>query len=366
MILHLVHDEKIINRVIDSFEQALPQKNLFICFTKKSAKYVTKRSNVIFYNHKTHIDASIFSNVTDVLIHYLSLKKILFIEKYLNKDIKCSWFIWGTDVYNKLLAPRGCPVFYEKEYLSKTNKLLLFLGKLHIYDYRSKRILHFIKNRIGTIVSGCDYPLIKKYLDKHNNSKVITDFFYYPIDQILDKNLMNQYATGNNVLLGNSASLTNNHLYAFNYLSGIDLADRCIVSPLNYSIKKAYVEHVISIGNKLFGPKHFCPLKEFLPLPEYNKLMLSAEICIYGNWRQEAMGNILIALYLGSKVFMSKISPLYDWFKKLGVLIFELETITNESFQPLSEEERVFNRNLIISLFSKERQIELIKKYWSE
>ena len=366
MILHLVHDEKIINRLISSFEEALPQKNLFVCFTNKPLKYVEERDNVLIYNKTVQFDTNIFANVNHVLIHYLSLKKILFIEKFIKKKVKCSWFIWGTDIYNKLLAPRGCPVYYEKTYLSKTMKLLLLLGKLHIYDYRSRRILNFIKNHIDSVVSCCDYPLLKKYLDKNNKSELIPDFFYYPIEQILDSRLLNEYAAGNNILLGNSASITNNHLYAFSYLSGVDIGDRRIIAPLNYTINTKYVNKVVSEGNMIFGKEGFYPLREFLPLQEYNKLMLSAEICIYSNWRQEAMGNITIALYLGAKVFMSNKSPLYKWFKDVGAIIFELETITNDSLLALSLEDKKFNRNLILSLFSKKKQIKLIKQYWGD
>ena len=365
MILHLVHDEKIINRLISSFEEAMPQKNLFVCFTKKPLKYVEKRSNVIIYNCKTKIDTNLLQNVDSVLIHYLSLKKILFIDKFIKRDVKCYWFVWGTDIYNKLLAARGCPVYYEKKYLSKTMKFLLFLGKCHIYDYRSRRILSFIKKRINSIVSPCDYPLLKNYLDENNKSENITDFFYYPIEQILNRDLLNKSVTGNNVLLGNSASITNNHLYAFQYLSKIDIGERQIVVPLNYTINEKYINHVIDSGETIFGKNRFIPLREFLPLREYNELMLSAEICVYGNWRQEAMGNITIALYLGSKVFMSNKSPLFKWFKEVGAIIFELETITNDSFQVLSQEDKEHNRNLMFSLFAKEKQTEVITRYWN-
>ena len=39
-------------------------------------------------------------------------------------------------------------------------------------------------------------------------------------------------------------------------------------------------------------------MENFLPLKEYNNLMLSFGIAIYGNFRPEAVGNILISIYL--------------------------------------------------------------------
>ena len=38
--------------------------------------------------------------------------------------------------------------------------------------------------------------------------------------------------------------------------------------------------------------------------------LLSADVFIYGNWRQEAVGNILIALFIGGKVFLDEKNPL--------------------------------------------------------
>ena len=47
MILHLVHDEKIINRTIAIFEEVNPIKNIFVVFTRHQLKYVNKQDNVI-------------------------------------------------------------------------------------------------------------------------------------------------------------------------------------------------------------------------------------------------------------------------------------------------------------------------------
>ena len=48
MILHLVNDEKIINRTVRLFESAAPGKHLFVVFaSSKRFKYVTPSASVI-------------------------------------------------------------------------------------------------------------------------------------------------------------------------------------------------------------------------------------------------------------------------------------------------------------------------------
>lgn len=59
MILHLVHDEKIINRTIDIFEEASPDDN-FICgfYKKKRTRFVERRDCVVLYSEFRRNDYS--------------------------------------------------------------------------------------------------------------------------------------------------------------------------------------------------------------------------------------------------------------------------------------------------------------------
>ena len=77
MILHLLHDEKIVNRTIDLFEEAYPDNNLFVVFSgKKKFRFVEKRLNVISYKEffRSRNDY-VFSAI---IIHFLNIRKINF------------------------------------------------------------------------------------------------------------------------------------------------------------------------------------------------------------------------------------------------------------------------------------------------
>ncbi len=186
------------------------------------------------------------------------------------------------------------------------------------------------------------------------------DFFYYPIESILGTEMMNKWVEGNNIQIGNSASTTNNHEYAMRYLAKLELNDRKVVVPLSYSGTAEYRNSVKKAGTTSFG-NNFIPLENFLPLEEYNRLMTSFGVAIYGNWRQEAIGNILISLYLGAKVFLPKVNPVSEWAKRHNLIVFELETISQEAIDtPLDEASRKHNREILLELYSLNRLKSLI------
>ena len=83
---------------------------------------------------------------------------------------------------------------------------------------------------------------------------------------------------------------------------------------------------------------------DFLPLNEYNELMVNCSTFLFANFRQEAWGNILIALYLGGKVYLSRRSPLKTVCENLGFKIFVIEDIERTFHIPLSVEDKVRNR----------------------
>ena len=95
--------------------------------------------------------------------------------------------------------------------------------------------------------------------------------------------------------------------------------------------------------------------------------MLSSEICIFSNWRQEAAGNIRIALYLGAKVFMSEKSPFFHFLQEIGVNVFSLENMSQEDLDiPLDDESKKRNRDIIFNLYNEKSTIENIRKIWEK
>ncbi|MGC4040808.1 MAG: TDP-N-acetylfucosamine:lipid II N-acetylfucosaminyltransferase [Flavobacterium sp.] len=362
MLLHLVHDEKIINRTIDIFEKVAPKKNLFVVFTRHELKLVKRHESVITYKeYEAYAGPKTFSGV---IIHFLNSRKIRFVNKYIKTDIPIYWIIWGNDLYNKMLYPKGFELWDKESSFYKKTKKPFFVHWIEKIASKSKtrKMESFIDKRISFIVTDTtevDYSMLVSYYPKLKHIPWM-DFFYYPIEYILGEEMMDKWVAGNNIQIGNSASTTNNHEYAMRYLSKLDLGERKIVIPLSYSGTEEYRQTVKKAGTMHFG-ENFVPLEQFLPLEKYNELMTSFGIAIYGNWRQEAIGNILISLYLGAKVFLPNVNPVMQWAKDHDLIAFELESISQQDIDtPLDEKSRIHNRSILLELYNLKRLESLI------
>ena len=73
---------------------------------------------------------------------------------------------------------------------------------------------------------------------------------------------MNSEVCGNSIMIGNSASGTNNHEYVMRILSKLDIGSRRVIVPLSYSGKKV-CGPCSSIRQIAFWVRIFSPLLDF-------------------------------------------------------------------------------------------------------
>ena len=369
MILHLLQDEKVTNRLIANFEEALPEQNIYVCIVPQDdykLRFIdTGRYDVIIQveGSQSVVDCSL---VDKVFIHFLTLSKIDFCNKYIKKSAIIYWGLWGADLYNRLLFGRGYKLYasinYKSDFKATFLDLLRTVKHRLIYD---KKYVEFINQRV-TYIGGldCDFNLVRRYL-LQTKKKHFT-LSAYGIDEILGPHLVGKMVDdGQNVLLcGNSASYTNNHNYLIKCLKTLTDGVSPVKMILSYGGDNNYINKVIKTGKKNLGDC-FIPITEFLPLSEYNNLMSSARICVYGSWRQEAVGNIIISLYLGAKVYISRYSPLLEDLRSLGYTIFVLEDATRESFyEKIEYADQIKNRNIALQSNKRSSIINAIHDYF--
>lgn len=352
MILHLFWDEKITNRIIKTFEEVFPDNNTYIYWYNSGFKHHFAHENDkchIINSNRDCLDID-FSKYDKVILHGLDINKIKFCIENISLRIPIYWILWGAELYNSLLFSRGYKLYYRSSPpISQKTKLSRILKRMGILSKNDKLLFDFFKERDVTMVcSKKEFEIFRSYYPKETQSlKNQPDYFYYPIDEILGETLKQQKAQGNIILVGNSASWTNNHEYVFDCLKQYDLSDKLITLPLSYGGNDDYIKKIDKKGIEYFGDK-YKSLHDYLPLDRYNSLMANAEICIYGSWRQEAVGNIVVALYLGAKVFLSEKNPLLNLFKEQGIVIYKFEDISQESLDnPLTDEEKEHNRILL-------------------
>jgi hypothetical protein len=162
---------------------------------------------------------------------------------------------------------------------------------------------------------------------------------------------------GTNILVGNSATPSNNHLEIFDCLARLDLSGRRIIVPLSYG-DLAYRDAIVSRGCELFGSA-FTPLIDFLPQHEYAAITASCNIVVMNHKRQQALGNIGAGLYQGAHVFLDEACPTVDFLRSRGAFLYTTNQLKLEGLPkaPLSLEVVASNRGVLEALWGAEQVV---------
>ncbi len=153
------------------------------------------------------------------------------------------------------------------------------------------------------------------------------------------------------ILIGNSGSIFNNHIDIFNLIKKF-VKNQKIIVPLSYGGDSCYVEEVCTVGDKYFG-KNFVSILNFLPDPLYVEILKKCDIAIINSKRQMAYGNIAILISFGTKIFLDKENPLYEFLKSKGIFIYSLDEMS------------VYNLSSKLSLINALNNYEIISKLLS-
>lgn len=376
-ILHLINDHQVIERTLGVYENLFPNQNEVLIFKEtdkyKHLKAYSSRTRVTSKNLIKVAKEYDFSCITHVIAHYMTMSKIDFI-KIIPSHIHVCWEVYGYDLYNQFLELNGFKISYtQKEkyyryslartYLSPLFNIALYLkGYRNVFKWEKNKKFRYIANRIDSIQYCCKYDA--SFIEEYIHRKIPSyEVFNYSLSEVLGDLKDSPFVSGKNIMVGNSASFSNNHLYVLNFLQKIGLnSETKLIMPLSYGGTARYVDDVEKKYNDAF-PGQVHTLRQYLPLHEYNKVFLNVNSCIMPAWRQESIGTIIICLYLGIKVFMSNNSPLYKWLIECGFKIYELELVTREFLEsPLDDTIRQFNRKLVLDRYSEEKVAENLIK----
>lgn len=369
-ILHLIIDHQVIERTLGIYEKVFPKSNDVIYFSQLSndtqPKHLTihKFSKTILLG-KGNVEGHQFnfSDYTHIIAHYLTLDMISFIKEA-PKTIHVTWEIYGFDLYNQFLEPMGYKIAYSDQYnyvkhgfirkhMPQLYDILLYLTGHHVdFTYKKIRSFKYICKRVNAIQYCCKYDA--EYVEEYANRPIKSyEIFNYSLSEVLGELLDSPFTKGHDIMVGNSASYSNNHLYILNYIKDIKIEeDSHIIIPLSYGGSIKYVNEVETVYRKHFG-QAIETLKEYMPLHDYNRVFLRLKVIYLSAWRQESQGTAIMAFYMGIKVFMSIKSPLYKWFVDLNFIVFAIEKAkVSELNSGLSLEEKKHNRNIVLSRYS--------------
>lgn len=350
-VLHITPDNKFFDSVITAWETYANIENSAIFIAQNpnyQLKYIKNTNKIdIIWNKKKLVERLLGNDYDVIYLHSLPAKLYKYIN-YIPSDRTVIWWGWGYDIYQ---SKRGLPPLVKlplykpltKKFQARVNKSLIGLLRLAYWTILrtlwSKR-----RNEALTRIDYFQPVLTKEYRIICLNKFFRAKEFYckyqgYPFEKI---NIVKS-STGD-ILLGNSATPTNNHLDVLEVVRSFKQEKQKIIMPLNYG-NKLYTEW---LKPQIQGDD-IIPLYDFLPKDEYFKIVEDCSYAVIGTVRQQAMGNISFALSKGIKVFLYKESLAYQDYKERGYVVYAIEDMTFESLStPLSVKEMDKNRQAFI------------------
>jgi dTDP-N-acetylfucosamine:lipid II N-acetylfucosaminyltransferase len=383
-IIHVFDDDKFIDPAIKLFESVYPGISEYWIIKKQgeTLQYVTS-TNVktfdasdkeSFENFIGRINA-IEDSSPIIFLHALDQTKQNIVLKLSYKVIKV-WFIWGYDLYgnwpllkNTIFEKHTKAYIYQAEKQKVKNKLIFsnysfwLFKNLRFFKYvLPSKIINVLNKSFNTAFYNAatridivvpvifeEFEIIKKIGIK----AIYAPFGYGSIEGILGNKISNNVLRSSNILVGNSADPSNNHLDIFLKLSQINLKSKKVYVPLSYGGSKDYKEFIIRKGKELLGT-NFVPLTDFMTLHEYNEILLSCGVVIFNHVRQQGVGNIVTMGYFGARIFLNSKSPVYKSYKDYGIKIFDFKSIKETDLVPLNNKDYELNKNKLFSLYSEE------------
>ncbi|MBK9593260.1 MAG: TDP-N-acetylfucosamine:lipid II N-acetylfucosaminyltransferase [Crocinitomicaceae bacterium] len=269
-----------------------------------------------------------------IIIHYLdgNVAEAILLSGF---EKKIHWCSWGADIYNPhfsfnmldFLDPHTLD-FFVKNRLQKHQNLLERTGTfvrsilLLIYPLFKKGKKHSYRHfeNILPKISSCstvlpfEFEFIKKRLP-HVKYKA---FSYGNMDSLIPKDLIDfdNSRLGKSIIVGNSASPLNNHVSIITALKEFSL-----IVPLSYgneNFKQALIGQ--------FNQRNITFLTERLIYPDYIGQLKKANTLIVNHQCQQALGNIVLCLYIGMRVYFNKKNPTFGFLKSLGINVFDFES----------------------------------------
>ena len=369
-VLHIVRDDKFFDVVIKNFESdnRLSNKSILIAPNENyKPRFIKSVDKLDLLWYKKQIYNYFITNQYDIVYFHSLTYKDWKIIRLIPKDKIIIWWAWGYDLYNDLYIMR--PLIKldllkpETNILYKKNKYFLFtvvkrlISALFIniyFEYKRDEIL----KRIDYFqpVLSIEYKLMQNY------SFFRAKELYYNNSREISQTIIENKFKNGSILLGNSASYTNNHLDVWEYIKNSNIKDSKIIIPLNYGD----MSYANEIKNKIRSTENtILFLDSFMPSNEYFSLVNDCSYAVYGVMRQQAMGNINYCLKNGIKLFLYRESIIYKYLKGEGYIVFAIEDIDENSFRiPLTKEET--QHNISIANADCERRNEIYETFVKE
>lgn len=341
-ILHLATDDKFIDTAYQLFENVSPCQNEVLIFSHYDGAFRYAKNSAFQRLSKQRLYSPCFWRTLkhyDCVILHSMIEEWAVLINGAPKKVHFVWLGWGYDYYTYIYPSRSDMMLdrtrriYQQFIPQKKAPLsLLKRFKNIVRDNLSNRSIPdaIKKLRFFSPVLQSEYDMITRSGLLESIPPYIS-WNYGNLEDTLIGHFKTHTISGRNILVGNSASYENNHLEAIDLLSAlpIDKATR-LLFPLSYGDDE-YRDVVLEEGRRRLGCR-FDPMMEFMPLEVYIEKIKSCGYVVMNHVRQQGLGNIIIMLYLGAKIFMREECPSYRYFKDKGAVIFTVQELGCNAF----------------------------------
>ena len=131
----------------------------------------------------------------------------------------------------------------------------------------------------------------------------------YSIDLTQYPKELNHQSTRHDILLGNSATATNNHIEVISWISQHKTNFNVCHIPLSYGDSTIQLSVAKHATKKLPTQAHI--LRDFMAKTDYFAMLESTEYVIMNHCRQQALGNVLWGLATGRTIYLNHVGPIF-------------------------------------------------------
>jgi dTDP-N-acetylfucosamine:lipid II N-acetylfucosaminyltransferase len=367
-VVHLARDEKFIPLMQSLFDAANPGANRYVIARRQRRKqrFVQPADNVVFrpeWQFRTPLIAGEVRDADCIVAHSMTtiFAKAL---RHARPDARVVWLGWGYDYYPLLEAQLGDPLLPTTRALTATLRGDAAAGSWWQRLFSrpgdddapgAKRMaLSDVASRLNAYaVLPPEVALLRHALPQLRGEPHEVPLF--TAEDVFQKGP--QAMEGLDVLLGNSATASNNHVEALDWLRSRAGNARLVV-PLSYG-DAAYGQAVAAQGRERFGER-LDALTGWMALADYNERIRHCGFVVMNHRRQQAVGNVTSALYKGATVYLRRENPLFDFLSDLGVCLRQIDDNAG-ALEALSVPERARNREIIGAHYARARVLSAIR-----
>ncbi|PIY97323.1 MAG: hypothetical protein COY66_00295 [Candidatus Kerfeldbacteria bacterium CG_4_10_14_0_8_um_filter_42_10] len=317
----------------NSYDGIYKDKALFFKCGRSSVRKIIKLCSssdlVVFYNLDT-------------------IKSV--IANRLPQHIKLAWRFFGYELYDRRIEYYQSDLtkkYCELDLLEKTRRIIEKQAKgiKHLMIWHSLYKMEFFRamKKIDFIIglSKLEHEQLKSFWSE------LPNFVQSPFDLLENAPPIDISKKEDLILLGNSMSPYNNHFDIVGIIEQqFPMTDYKFILPFSYAGKNKYSK---ILRNRISNNPKFVLIENFVSFNEYALLFSKVRAAVYNCYRQMGMGNILLALNSGVKVYLNKRNVMLQSLMDYGFLVFSIDEFKNDFKQnelQLSYAEAIHNRGV--------------------